>query len=145
MSMTGLEAFDTTIQKTNEWLNDISKAEGSNDRHRAYLFLRATLHSARDRITNEEAVQLGAQLPMLVRGMYFEGWTLGEKKLRDRGKGHFLDEIRKSFPGDGEEEVVKGVEAVFQTLATRVSGGEYSDIRHQLPEDVRRLMPEAVV
>jgi len=28
----------------------------------------------RDRLTVDEAVNLGAQLPMLVRGFYYEGW-----------------------------------------------------------------------
>jgi len=36
--------------------------------------VRAGLHALRDRLIPDEAVDLGAQLPMLVRGMHYEGW-----------------------------------------------------------------------
>jgi uncharacterized protein (DUF2267 family) len=54
MSATGLEAFDTTIQKTNSWLNDLMQVMDWSDRHKAYLALRATLHALRDRLPVEE-------------------------------------------------------------------------------------------
>jgi hypothetical protein len=74
MSQTGLEVFDTTLHKTNSWLKDLAQALGQADRHRAYLALRATLYALRERLTVEEVAQLGAQLPMLIRGFYYEGW-----------------------------------------------------------------------
>ena len=67
MNTTGLEVFDETVQKTNAWLKGIAEALDS-DRHRAYQALRAVLHCLRDRLTVEEAAQLGDQFPMLVRG-----------------------------------------------------------------------------
>ena len=75
MSTTNIEAFDTTVQKTNEWLRDISRELGDENRRHAYLALRGTLHAIRDFLPIEESAQLGAQLPMLVRGIYFEGWN----------------------------------------------------------------------
>ncbi len=74
MSATGLDVFDTTVQKTNIWLNDLMKVLGWQDRHKAYLALRATLHALRDRLTVDEVAHFGAQLPMLMRGFYYEGW-----------------------------------------------------------------------
>lgn len=68
MPVTSLDTFDTTIHKTNAWLNELRQELGWDDRHAVYLALRATLHALRDRITVEEVAQLGAQLPMLVRG-----------------------------------------------------------------------------
>jgi uncharacterized protein (DUF2267 family) len=74
MSTTGLEIFDTTVQKTHIWLNEIMDELGWEDNwHRAYLALRTVLHELRDHLTTEEATDLGAQLPMLVRGFYYEG------------------------------------------------------------------------
>ena len=73
MSATGLDVFDETIHKTNSWLKEISEALGS-DRRGAYRALRAVLHALRDRLTVDEAAHLGDQLPMLVRGIYYEAW-----------------------------------------------------------------------
>jgi Uncharacterized conserved protein (DUF2267) len=70
MSSTGLEVFDKTVQTTNAWLNEIIEIIGP-DRHRAYRVLAAVLHSLRDRLTVNEAAQLGAQLPILLRGIYY--------------------------------------------------------------------------
>ncbi len=72
MATTGLKAFDTTVEKTNLWLKEIMAEMGTNDRHRAYLALSAVLHALRDRLPMEEAIQLGAQLPMLIRGLFYE-------------------------------------------------------------------------
>ena len=60
MSTTGLEVFDKTVQTTNAWLKEIMEVTGP-DRHRAYRVLAAVLHALRDRLTVDEAAQLGAQ------------------------------------------------------------------------------------
>ena len=61
MSMTGLDVFDSSIHQTNVWLKSIMGRLDTDDRHRAYLALRATLHALRDRLPPEVAVHLGAQ------------------------------------------------------------------------------------
>lgn len=55
MSMAGLDVFDRTLEKSNNWLKDIMYELGWEDRHRAYLALRATLPSLRDRLSVEES------------------------------------------------------------------------------------------
>ncbi len=77
---TGLAVFDTTVQETNLWLKGIMEGLHTDDRHLAYLALRATLHALRDRLGPENAVHLAAQLPMLVRGLYYEGWRLARRR-----------------------------------------------------------------
>src|SRR3954452_19690727 len=75
MSATGLEVFDTTLQKTNEWLQEMMQEFGTESRQQVYLILRATLHALRERLPLEPMAHLGAQLPMLIRGFYYEGWS----------------------------------------------------------------------
>ncbi len=86
MSLTGLSQFDTTIHATNTWLKDLMERLGWEDRHRAYQAFRAVLHALRDHLTVDEVATLGAQLPLLIRGIYYEGWHPADKPLRERKK-----------------------------------------------------------
>src|SRR5919204_6915564 len=97
MSTTGLEVFDTTLQKTNAWLKELMEELDWDDRHRSYLALRTTLHALQDRLNVGEAVQLGAQLPMLVRGFYFEGWNPAHTPVKARHREDFLQDIAQYF------------------------------------------------
>lgn len=81
---TGLDVFDKTVQESNLWLKDIMERLSTSDRHHAYSTLRAVLHALRDRIGAESAAHLGAQLPMLLRGLYYEG--VGPDGKADQGE-----------------------------------------------------------
>jgi uncharacterized protein (DUF2267 family) len=141
MSATGLDVFDTTLQKTHIWLKDLMQVLGTEDRHRAYLALRATLHALRDRLTVEEVAQLGAQLPMLIRGFYYEGWDPTGKPLRVRHKEQFLEQIEQTFRRDDYIDPEEVACAVFTLLEMRVTDGEIEDVKHVLPAEIRDLWP----
>src|SRR4051812_22139591 len=91
MANKGLEVFDHTLQKTYEWLNEIMGLLNWHDHHLAYLALRGTLQALRDRLPIEIAVKFGAQLPMLIRGFYYEGWKPGIVPIKIKIPEDFLD------------------------------------------------------
>ena len=143
MSTTGLEVFDRTIHKTNIWLKELMGMLDCEERHEAYLALRATLHALRDRLTIEETAQFAAQLPMLIRGFYYEGWDPTGKPLKERHRDEFLKRIKeelRAYEIDAEETV----RAVFLVLANRISKGEIEDVEHVLPKEIRDLWPSKV-
>jgi uncharacterized protein (DUF2267 family) len=144
MAMSGLEVFDTTLHKTHIWLNEITEELHWEDRARGYKALRAGLHALRDRLTVEEAAHLGAQLPMLIRGLYYEGWTPAGKPHKTQGKDEFLAPIREQFRGDAEIDPERVARAVFKVLAKRVTEGEIEDVKGMLPNELAELWPEAV-
>ena len=116
---TGLDVFDTTVQQTNLWLKDLMQ-ELAIDRHHAYQVLSATLHAVRDRVGPEHAVHLGAQLPMLIRGFYFEGLHPARTPTRHRHKDEFLDYVNgEIFRGLGIDPD-RAVRAVFRVMAKMV-------------------------
>jgi uncharacterized protein (DUF2267 family) len=138
MSQTGLTEFDNAVQKTNVWLKDLMERLDWKDRHRAYFALRVVLHALRDHLTLDEVVALGAQLPMLVRGFYYEGWKPADKPLKERSQEAFLSRISEAFR-DPDIDVEQVARAVFQVLSDHLSSGEVEGVKHCLPKDIRAL------
>ena len=140
MSYTGLSEFDNAVQKANIWLKDLMERMRWQDRHRAYSALRVVLHALRDHLPADEVVALGAQMPMLVRGFYYEGWKPVDKQLKERKKEAFLSHISEAFrdPDMDPEQVVP---AVFQVLTDHMTRGEIEGVKHCLPKDFRSLWP----
>jgi uncharacterized protein (DUF2267 family) len=138
--LTGLEVFDETVHKTNAWLKEIMQAVGP-DRHRAYQALRAVLHCLRDRLTVEEVAQLGAQLPMLVRGIYYEAWDPTGKPEKIRSREEFLAQISAHLAHVRPISSEVAARAVFQVLETHITPGEIEDVIQALPHDIRTLWP----
>jgi uncharacterized protein (DUF2267 family) len=142
MSQTSLTPFESTLQTTNIWLGDIQKRMGWGDHHRAYHALRVVLHALRDRLPVDQVAALAAQLPMLVRGLYYEGWHPHGKPVKERHKEAFLVHIESVFRDDSYESYVdpaRVVQAVFQVLSKHVSSGEIESVKQSLPRDIRSL------
>jgi len=128
--------IERSVEKTHVWLDEIADQLGADDRREAYRVLRAYLHALRDRLTVDEAAQLAAQLPDLVRGIYYEGWDPSATPVRYRGLADFLDRVAADAELDGETASSFAVSAAAEVLRRHVSPGEIEDIRAQLPEDL---------
>jgi uncharacterized protein (DUF2267 family) len=141
MSTTGLEVFDKTVQTTNAWLKEIMEVTGP-DRHRAYRVLTAVLHAMRDRLTVDEAAQLGAQLPILIRGLYYDQWHHpAGKPERLRHKDEFLAEVGAELDDIKPINPEQAARAVFSVLERHIAPGEIEDIKATLPTQFRELWP----
>ncbi|MBI3805362.1 MAG: DUF2267 domain-containing protein [Nitrospirae bacterium] len=143
MSITGLDVFDRTVQKTNHWLHRLGALLGWEDRHQSYLALRATLQALRDRLTVEEGAQLSAQLPMLIRGFYYEGWDPAHTPQKVRNRAEFLARIDQQFKADDAVDPEQVVRAVFTLLENCITAGEIKDVKSVLPAEIRDLWPDA--
>lgn len=147
MQVTGLDAVDATFHKTHLWLDEIMAELGWNERQRAYLALKGVLHSLRDRLPPDEAVQLGEQLPMLIRGLYYEGWKLAGKPLHERYREEFLMDAMLCFGESAlarilaspHDDVTAMVRTVFRLLSRHTTAAE--SVRRALPAELRSLWP----
>jgi uncharacterized protein (DUF2267 family) len=141
MPTTAVAAFDQTLQKTNVWLRDLRIELGWLDSDAVYHALRAVLHALRDRLSCDEAVNLGAQLPLLLRGCYYEGWKPSRGPSADRTAEQFLEHVAREFRHDPTLDYDEIVEAVFATLQRHISTGEVDDVKANLPAPLRALWP----
>lgn len=140
MSTTGLEVFDQTLQKTNIWLKEIMEQVGP-DRQRAYHALRAVLHTLRDRLTVEEAAHLSAQLPLLVRGIYFEGWHPAHKPTKERAQQEFLEQVAARLQGVEPMNAEAATRTVIGVLERHIDPAEAAQVKHMLPKTLQSLWP----
>ncbi|MEI6349899.1 MAG: DUF2267 domain-containing protein [Verrucomicrobiota bacterium] len=142
MSQAGLEVFDSTLQKTHLWLNELEELAHLPDQHTAFKVLRAVLHALRDRLPVDVAAHLGAQLPMLIRGFFYEGYRPAGKPLRIRSQDEFLEEISAEIIGPEAVDPLRITHCVFELLNRHLSPGEPVKIRKILPHELQALWPE---
>jgi uncharacterized protein (DUF2267 family) len=130
------------VQQAQKWLKELRDNGDLADEAAAYSVLRAVLHQLRDRLTPEEAVDLAAQLPLIVRGIYYEGWRPGQTPEKVRSKQEFLHEVAmklRPHPIAAEP----AVRDVFALLAHHCDPGEIADVIAQFPAGLKELWPPA--
>jgi uncharacterized protein (DUF2267 family) len=111
------------------------------DRHRCYQALRAVLFTLRDRLTPDEAAHLASQLPMLVRGIYYEGYRPAGKPDRIRSRDEFLQRIGEHLEQTRPLGADDAARAVFKILDHYLDPGEIAEVKQSLPQDIRTLFP----
>ena len=144
MSTQGLEGLERTVQLTHIWINDLDRQLKWNNKARSYRLLKAVLHGLRDSLKVNEAADLGAQLPGLLRGAYYEQWRPAATPVKKRSIEQFLNRVNESFKRDPLVNPPMAVMAVFQLLSRKISEGEIEDVRRCLPVQIRKAWPETV-
>ena len=138
--MPALPNLGAAVSETEAWIDDVMHRLGWHDRERVYLVLLATLHALRDSVPQDEAVYIGAQLPPLLRGFYYEGWHPGAR-LPAKSRSAFLERIFDGVhraPGIDVEEAAR---VVFAALAARLPAGELEDAKAATPQHLHSLWP----
>lgn len=137
------QVWDTTLAKSDRWLEELGEELGWIDPQLTLLALRSVLHALRDRLPPDEAVQLAAQLPLLIKGIYFDGWDPSATPVKARSREVFFAMVRGPLQGGVlESDVERVTRAVFRLLARHVSAGEIGDVRGMLPAEVAALWPD---
>jgi uncharacterized protein (DUF2267 family) len=134
-----MNVFDHATQKAELWIRDMMRELRTDDPHEAYHALGASLHALRDRLAVDEAAQLSAQLPLLVRGLFFEGWHPASTPVHVRRPEDLLALIDQKA-GDGHRvDAERAVAATFEVLRRHVSPGELASLAHVLPPSFAEL------
>ncbi|EKE74412.1 DUF2267 domain-containing protein [Celeribacter baekdonensis] len=138
MTITGIATLDHAPQVFAEWLNELCD-DLEFPKPRAYMLLHETLHAIRDFLTVDEAADLAAQLPVLVRGVYFEGWNPSKTPAKPRGKSDLIARVASRFQKEPLDEPDRAVAAVIDLLRRHVSWGEFEQVKHAMRKPVQEL------
>ena len=141
--MTSPDSIGSTVAKTREWINETAAELGTEDRREAYRVLRAFLHVVRDRIGVNEAAQLAAQLPELLRGASYENWVHSRTPERYRDRDTFLRKLAEQALLAGETGASYAAAAAVSVLRRHVSEGELEDVLAKFPVELRELLETA--
>ena len=134
------EVIERNVNSTRVWLAEVAEELGTDERRRALRAMRAVLHTIRDRLTVEEVAQLAAQLPDLIRGIYYEGWDPTGKPLKYRTVDEFLGRVADEGGLHSETEASYAVAAVTRVVRSHVSEGEIEDVLAVMPAELRPVI-----
>ena len=136
--------FESSLQKTRQWVGDLALELGKpDDPQYAFRVLRSFLHVLRDRLPVVEAAQLAAQLPELLRGVYYEGWRPSDTPQGYHDLNTFLERMAEQGRLAGDTEAGYAAEAAFRVLARHVGVHEVGKVRLVLPRDIADLLDAA--
>jgi len=133
--------FDKAIAKTRQWVKELEEELGVSNPNDAYRALRAVLHAVRDRLPVRESAEFASQLPTLIVGMYYSGWTPVDKPLKMRNLDEFLDRVAAQLPKN--QDPLRMTQGVLTVIERHVSAGEIRDVRRTFPKKLQEIWEQA--
>ena len=137
----GAETIDKAAHTAHVWIKDLAERLGTEDRDQAMRLMRATLQALRDVLSHDEAAQFAAQLPLILRGVFYEGWRPSQTPVHGVDQAACLMRIDKDYDPGPDYPLASDVEEVFRLFTAHVSPGEVADVRAALRHDLRELWP----
>ena len=138
MSANGLEVFDKTLETTHVWLKEIM-ADLGPDKQVAWKVLSTVLHKLRDRLSINLAAHLGAQLPLLVRGVYYDQFEPQKMPSECRSRDEFVAEVSEWLSDTRPVDPEDAIRSVFRVLSRHISQGQVDHVKQALPRNLRRM------
>lgn len=142
MSAKGLEVIDHTVQETHVWINETRDRLGWTEHRDAMRFLRVVLRTLRDHLPVQEMAQFSAQLPLLIRGMFFEYWQPHQTPIKDKSAAGFIAAIEADVGLVAEYRGIEDITTVLRVLCHRISEGEIADVLANLSPEIVALWPD---
>ena len=139
--------FEKDYREANHFIKALALQLGTpNDTDHALRILQSVFKELRRRIIPDESLHIISQLPLMLKGMYVDGWNINEPLSEAKTFHEFLNEIRdntgKSDDPDfaNEELARKKIMIVFKELKKYIPDNELDQLRDELPTDVAKMV-----
>jgi len=138
--------FNQFAKEANTFMDHYTKALNlGSDKDKASRILSSILHALREIISVNESLQLMSQLPMFLKAVYVNGWSI-RKPRRVKNIDDFI-ELVKFYNGVtskvdfvSDEMTENYIKTTFIELRQYISLGEFEDIRTELPKELKYIM-----
>jgi uncharacterized protein (DUF2267 family) len=141
LTMADIQDLNAAVPAAEAWIAGLMQRLGWHDRSKAYSAMLATLHALRDCLPQDEAIYLAANLPPLLRGLYYEGWHPGGRAPAANGRSAFLERIHEGVHRELGIDPEQVAHAVFALLAERLPAGELEDAKAATPQALHMFWP----
>lgn len=142
-----INAFNKHLEEANRFVKDLAMQLGNPENtDQAIRVLRAVFIALRRRIPTDESMHVVSQLPMILKGMYVDGWDLHEPLSDAQSWDDFLFELRNNTARNADidfvndEDAKQKVSAVFTALKQYISEGELDHVRSSLPKEIAEVI-----
>ncbi len=134
-----VSVFERSLEKSQEWMSELHEEIHWVSGDSVYHLFRAVLQTLRDQLSIDEAAHLSAQLPLLLRGSFYECWDPQSLAPKGLGKDDFLDAVKaKMGPiSNTRYDFEKAVLSCLLYLKKHVSPGEMDDVISALKPTLR--------
>ena len=132
--------IESSTQKTHEWVGSVAAATHLEKRD-AYKTLRAVLHTMRDRLPLNDTVHFAAQLPMFLRGLFYDGWEPAKVPVK-MSSTEFLQSVQQKIVSDQVIDPLRITRGVLAVIMSFAGVGEMEKIKHCFPKDLQELLPD---
>lgn len=136
-----IHVFERTTHEAHEWVNNLAGRTGWQSERDVLRLLRTVLCKIRDHLPVNEMAQFSAQLPLILRGMFFEGWQPKVTPVRERHAADFIADLDDKVGDVIDYQGLSDIKAVFNVINDQISRGEVEDVRACLPQELRDLWP----
>lgn len=136
-----IHVFERTTHEAHEWVNELAGRTGWTSERDVLRLLRVVLTKTRDHLLVDEMAQFAAQLPIVLRGMFYEGWQPKKTPIHERHAADFVADIETKIKDVADYAGSADIKAVFNLLNARLSRGEIEDVRACLPTELREMWP----
>jgi len=143
MSEQGLETIESSTQKTQQWIAGIAEA-ACLEKGDAYKALRAVLQTMRDRLPLDDAAHFAAQLPMFLRGLFYEGWQPSRVPVK-MSREEFLTAVQEKVVTNRFIDPLQVTQKVFAVIMSHVGLSEMGKIRNCFPKEMDELWADWVM
>jgi uncharacterized protein (DUF2267 family) len=138
--------FKHQCQEADHFINDLALLLGRpDDPDHALRVLKSVLHALRKKITVFDTLHIISQLPLILKGIYVDGWELDQPLSEAETIDEFLELIRNFTPNAkndfaNDEEAKEKIRIVFFALRQYVSEDEFDHVRDELPKEIAAMV-----
>lgn len=138
--MNGIDILNRSCRAAHIWIGDVADELGAGDRD-GYRALGAVLHALRDHLPAKESAHLAAPFPVVVRGIYFDGWNPAAQNGKNRNRKKFIGRVAAGLE-ESRLDPEDACHAVFNVLNHHIGSGAVKKARQSLSKSIRALWPD---